>query len=428
MSTSFVDAKEPSKNKRDEYEEIEREMYFVPFDIYDEEDEEGFKIQDGSIKQTGESSFEISLIKEETTNDDAPNLDTNTSKLDKIHTVLDIAGFIPAFGAIPDIANGLIYLCEGDFVNMGLSFVAAIPFYGDAIAGVTKGIKYASKTVKKANTNEIVKFTAKKVFSNDIVEQASYIAKTAKENDIKKISLVWTNETKYNAKEIVRAIKQKRPELEIKSLETTTMGIQMEKIVNRALVNNAYPKILKKEIKKAVRVANKENRRLTAKEIDEIKNKAAKKTYDLLKDDRLWNELFQGKGGKEFKELKEAIVEFEKTTSEIYAGKRVTSAEAIQQIKSSKLFELKELNNTSKERFLKSMKDFMDSNPHGITPDYKIRIMQPNGKLGDISKAEESIFGKENPVKDTIEIEINDIIFKTRNPNGSVTFTTINEI
>lgn len=72
----------------------------------------------------------------------------NNSLLDKIQLGLDVAGFIPAFGAVPDILNGIIFLCRGDFINMGLSFVAAIPLYGDAIAAASKSIKYTSKLKK----------------------------------------------------------------------------------------------------------------------------------------------------------------------------------------------------------------------------------------------------------------------------------------
>jgi hypothetical protein len=40
---------------------------------------------------------------------------------------LDVLGFVPGLGAIPDLINAGIYAAEGDAVNAGLSAVAAIP-------------------------------------------------------------------------------------------------------------------------------------------------------------------------------------------------------------------------------------------------------------------------------------------------------------
>jgi hypothetical protein len=67
-----------------------------------------------------------------------------------IHLALDIAGFVPVIGEAADVANGLLYLAEGDYVNAGISFVGAIPLAGDsAKAGraVTKGTKFADAAV-----------------------------------------------------------------------------------------------------------------------------------------------------------------------------------------------------------------------------------------------------------------------------------------
>jgi hypothetical protein len=67
-----------------------------------------------------------------------------------IHLALDIAGFVPVIGEVADVANGLLYLAEGDYVNAGISFVGAIPLAGDsAKAGraVTKGAKFADAAV-----------------------------------------------------------------------------------------------------------------------------------------------------------------------------------------------------------------------------------------------------------------------------------------
>src|SRR5262249_5616048 len=46
--------------------------------------------------------------------------------LDIVHGALDIAGFIPVLGAIPDGINAAIYVVQGDWENAGLSAVAMV--------------------------------------------------------------------------------------------------------------------------------------------------------------------------------------------------------------------------------------------------------------------------------------------------------------
>ncbi|RWU17030.1 hypothetical protein DM813_27075 [Pseudomonas alkylphenolica] len=52
-----------------------------------------------------------------------------------VHGGLDVLGFVPGLGAIPDLINAGIYAVEGDAVNAGLSAAAVIPFAGDALKG-----------------------------------------------------------------------------------------------------------------------------------------------------------------------------------------------------------------------------------------------------------------------------------------------------
>lgn len=55
------------------------------------------------------------------------------STMDIVHGALDIAGLIPALGAIPDGINAAIYVVQGDWVNAGLSAAAALPVAGDGL-------------------------------------------------------------------------------------------------------------------------------------------------------------------------------------------------------------------------------------------------------------------------------------------------------
>jgi hypothetical protein len=50
------------------------------------------------------------------------------------HLALDLLGFVPVVGAIPDGVNALWYAAEGDGVNAALSAASLVPFAGDAFA------------------------------------------------------------------------------------------------------------------------------------------------------------------------------------------------------------------------------------------------------------------------------------------------------
>jgi len=67
--------------------------------------------------------------------------------LNTIQTSLDVAGFIPGVGIVPDLVNAAIYAANKDFLNATISTVAAIPFYGDAV----KGLSMSTKTAKIIN-------------------------------------------------------------------------------------------------------------------------------------------------------------------------------------------------------------------------------------------------------------------------------------
>lgn len=74
----------------------------------------------------------------------APGLLTQT--LNKLQTVLDVAGMVPALGAIPDLINGGISTARGDKYAASLSFLAVVPAFGDA-AGLAKIAKTAEKAI-----------------------------------------------------------------------------------------------------------------------------------------------------------------------------------------------------------------------------------------------------------------------------------------
>ena len=81
-----------------------------------------------------------------------PSKENAEAVLDMIQLSLDITGFIPLLGAVPDLVNALISVGRGDMVGAGLSTIAAIPFYGDflAIGKVANDTRKILKITKKA--------------------------------------------------------------------------------------------------------------------------------------------------------------------------------------------------------------------------------------------------------------------------------------
>ena len=76
---------------------------------------------------------------------------TFSDVLDGIQLTLDLAGFAPGIGAIPDLANAAIYALRGNWLDAGLSVIAAVPLVGDAAAGIKvarKGMACATRTKK----------------------------------------------------------------------------------------------------------------------------------------------------------------------------------------------------------------------------------------------------------------------------------------
>ncbi|MFE1743900.1 DUF4157 domain-containing protein [Coleofasciculus sp. H7-2] len=118
--------------------------------------------------------------------------DKDPSAMDIVHGALDIAGFIPVLGAIPDGVNAAIYVAEGDWTNAGISAFAMIPAIGDgAKAGVMAGkavVKVSEKTALKLGEEGLAKaFKEAKAVSKaeEAVKAASKLEKEAAEKAAK---------------------------------------------------------------------------------------------------------------------------------------------------------------------------------------------------------------------------------------------------
>lgn len=92
------------------------------------------------------------LVFDEAVTTDGPGCkrDKDLTAMDIVHGALDIAGFIPVLGAIPDGVNAAIYVIEGDWTNAGLSAVAMVPAWGDGVKLATIGGKSVIHITGKA--------------------------------------------------------------------------------------------------------------------------------------------------------------------------------------------------------------------------------------------------------------------------------------
>lgn len=135
--------------------------------------------------------------------------------LDGIQMTLDVAGMVPVLGAAPDLLNAAISALRGNWLDAGMSLVAAVPGAGDAIGGakiVKDGVKLAAKKSSKNVVSLAEKRAEKKALKNQ--EMAKWTAK-----DKEKIR-VYTNE-KQTSKTLKKAVGQKGNEVITNSIETT---------------------------------------------------------------------------------------------------------------------------------------------------------------------------------------------------------------
>ena len=238
MGKSEIEANNVQRSERKEQETPAFELEISYLDIKS-------NIIEGDIVKEDENKYSISLSYEEN-NKSSSKLEIDNpdgaSILEKIQFTLDVAGFVPAFGAVPDIINGLIYICRGDLGNAGLSFLAAIPVYGDSVAAITKSAKYV-KAVRQTKKNHKVSERAKiitgvKSFKGGTID--NYAKEIIKEAKGKRVSFLWTNRTEEEAKQMAYAVRKLKHDARV--FEEEDLGIHMVKTVNKRLVEIAKKK------------------------------------------------------------------------------------------------------------------------------------------------------------------------------------------
>ena len=116
--------------------------------------------------------------------------------LDGIQLALDAAGFVPGFGAIPDLTNAAISALRGNWLEAGMSVLAAVPVIGDAAAGAKShsftglplNVKLSTKSsISLSNIPNLNPFSlsaAENKFNNSSFPKGSLIERF-------RLSLIW---------------------------------------------------------------------------------------------------------------------------------------------------------------------------------------------------------------------------------------------
>lgn len=195
-------------------------------------------------------------------------LDPN-SVLDGIQTALDLAGFAPGVGAIPDLLNAAISACRGNWAEAGLSVLAAVPGIGDAAAGVklaNRGLKIAKVGQKVEKTADMAKGANKIAKVGDVSKQASKVDDVAKQ--VAKAESKPVDFSKYKKEKTDRLIDES-PNVRrfpSKKATTDTPAVGMEKGKSGDLIQMDHYEV------KQVKVGNGKTENVLEKKTDTIVN------------------------------------------------------------------------------------------------------------------------------------------------------------
>jgi hypothetical protein len=196
-------------------------------------------------------------------------IDAN-SVLDGVQLALDVAGFVPGFGAIPDLANAAISALRGDWAGAGMSVLAAVPGIGDAAAAA----KFARKGLKVANTvNKGGKVT--KNINTLSKEEKRSIAKKYISKDVSKETLLKEKGvTSKNVDEVYRQVKIERKREAISFYKENMYTVKENKKIITNNLDDAFRQAKmdsnnSDRIQKACKEA-KENRRKIVNEVNGI--------------------------------------------------------------------------------------------------------------------------------------------------------------
>jgi RHS repeat-associated protein len=78
------------------------------------------------------------------------------------HAALDVVGLVPVVGEVADVANGVWYAAEGNYVDAALSMASAIPLAGYGATAV-KAVRYGDRVIDAVDTANDVRRAADRV-------------------------------------------------------------------------------------------------------------------------------------------------------------------------------------------------------------------------------------------------------------------------
>lgn len=204
--------------------------------------------------------------------------------LDGIQTALDLAGFAPGVGAIPDLLNAAIYAVRGDKLNAGLSLLAAVPGIGDAAAAA----KIAGKGVKAVKTAKVVKTVNK---TNKIVHTKNIVLNEAQTATVSNVKFGELTQKGRPVSGVVIEIHQTATTSNVKFGELTQKDISVSNdsqktFLSKAERNDITPKKSAHTEKKSIQPSVIENHPQTKskadKAVDYLNKKKAIDTYSKI--------------------------------------------------------------------------------------------------------------------------------------------------
>lgn len=179
-------------------------------------------------------------------------LEDKDTLLDGIQMALDLAGFAPGVGAIPDLLNAAIYAVRGDKLNASLSLLAAVPGIGDAAAAAKiagKGVKLAKSAKKAENTIagtekvvDMAKYkAAKKAQRKRLIDESENVKRLPTKNIEENTDFVKAKKDTAPAAVVGRIETVKETKQVVNGIDTVSYETRSTKVSNSVGGINSYP-------------------------------------------------------------------------------------------------------------------------------------------------------------------------------------------
>lgn len=211
-------------------------------------------VKDGQV-DTGTADLHkqsIETAEEWTAKEQEELLEDKDTLLDGIQMALDLAGFAPGVGAIPDLLNAAIYAVRGDKLNASLSLLAAVPGIGDAAAAAKiagKGVKLAKSAKKAENTItgkekvvDMAKYkAAKKAQREQLINESENVKRLPTKNIEENTDFVKAKKDTAPAAVVGRIETVKETKQVVNGIDTVSYETRSTKVSNSVGGINSYP-------------------------------------------------------------------------------------------------------------------------------------------------------------------------------------------